>query len=272
MTTKRHEVLGKQLHATLEYTLHSLFVRGEAKYKERTAPGQIQQQFNRSLRIGDMVNCAVLEHLGYGPIEGLRKHLDNGVDYACEYFFGDWWRADESDAKALDKTRPDRRLRWFDVLPNALLLGALTQRWNDVSKICSWFDASIELEYQAGQIEDEYMQLFLCIASNLAPQPMPGIESVFAKVKACRTKRVKLLCAAWEAAIAKDQKVFDKAFKESVSQFLKQDAENAPNVSFWVALPQSTIWLIAERNDLKFPELPEQLDAAVVRRQTIGLA
>jgi hypothetical protein len=210
--------------------------------------------------------------LGYGPIDGLVAHLERGVDRAVEYFFGDWWSGDEYDARALDKSRADRELHWFGVLPNALLLGGLTGRWDDVAKICSWFDESIEMEYQAGLLEDQYMQAFLCIASSLRPQPMPGVDEMVAKVKKCRTKRPRLLCAAWEAAMAQDQKAFDKALKDSVQHFLKVDAQDVPNVCFWVALDPSLVWLIGERNGLVFPTLPEQLDAAVVRRQTIGLA
>ena len=54
--------------------------------------------------------------------------------------------------------------------------------------------------------------------------------------------------------------------------FLKSDAEDVPNPNFWVALRPSIVWLIAERNGLAFPKLTEQQDAAVVRRQTVGLA
>jgi len=272
MALKRHEILGKNLFETPEVTLDLVLVQGEERYVRRTAPGQIQQEFDRALNVGDIVFCAVLNHLGYGPIERIEFYLHRGVDRSIEYFFGDWWTHDAADARALDKSRPDRNLRWFGVLPNAMLLGGLTGRWDDVAKICSWFDATIQAEYQAGQIEDEYMQLFLCIASDLSPEPMPGIDEVLTKVKACRRRRPKLLCAAWEAAVARDQKAFDKALKASVSHFLKVDAQNVPNVSFWVALHQSIVWLIAERNGLTFPELPEQVDAAVVRRQTIGLA
>jgi hypothetical protein len=271
MVLKRHEILEKKLHATLEYTLSSI-AESESENLERTAPGKPAQQFAREWEIRTPVRCAVLEHLGYGPIENLVGRLNRGVDRAVEYYFGDWWRGDEYDSKCLDKSRADRELRWFDVLPHALLLGGLTGRWNDVAKICSWFDASIEMEYQAGMLEDAYMQLFLCIASSLSPTPMPGVEAILANVKACRTKRPRLLCAVWEAALAKDQKAFNKALKDSVSHFLKSDAEDVPNVTFWVALHPSFIWLLAERNGLAFPELPEQIDAAIVRRQTIGLA
>lgn len=271
MAINRHQVLGKELRTSVEECLR-LLAQDEATYIERTAPGQPQQQFDRELGIGDAVACAVLEHLGYGPVEDLRARLEQGVDRAVEYFFGDWWRHDEYDSLALDKSRPDRELRWFGVFPKALLLGGLTGRWDDVVKICSWFDESIQMEYQGGMLEDEYMAVFLCIASDLSPQPMPHVDEIKAEIKACRARRAKLLLTAWESAMAKDRKAFDKALKESVKHFLKHDAEDVPNVNFWVALHPSFVWLVAERNGLAFPDLPEEVDAAIVRRQTIGLA
>jgi hypothetical protein len=268
---KRYEILGKRLHNSREQFLHFL-EKGDADALARRADPRSFQQFDRELQISGIVTYAVLEHLGYGPIENLAAKLERGVDNAIEYFFGNWWVGNESDARNLDKSRPDRELRWFGVLPNLLLLGGLTGRWQDVERICSWFDASIEMEYQAGQLEDEYMQLFLGIASNLRAQPMPGVQELLAKVRTSRTKRPRLLCAAWEAAINKDQKTFDKALKESVAHFLKTGAADVPNPNFWVALDPSLVWLIAERNGLSFPKLPEKVDAAIVRRQTIGLA
>jgi hypothetical protein len=268
---KRHQILRKKLHTSRKVCLE-VMASYEPKYATRTARGQPQQQFEREMAIGRAVVYAVLEHLGYGPVEDLTAHLDRGMDRSLEYFFGDWWVGDEDDARALDKSRSDRALRWFGVLPKALLLGGLTGRWDDVAKICSWFDESVEVEYHGGLVADEYMLMFLCIASSLSPQPMPGVDGMVAKVKACRSRRPKLLCALWEATLAKDQKAFDKALRDSVQHFLKVHAQNVPNVTFWVALHPSIIWLMAERDGLEFPELPEEIDAAIVRRQTIGLA
>jgi hypothetical protein len=141
-----------------------------------------------------------------------------------------------------------------------------------LSRICAWFDDTVQLEYRGGLNEDADMILYLCIAASMSQTPPADLEAMLAYVKSGRARRPKLLCAAWEAARGTDQKTFDKSFKSSVQQFIKSDAEDAPNPYFWVAVRQSFVWLLAEHNGLAFPELTEQLDAAVVRRQTIGLA
>ena len=268
---KRHQILGNNLRISLEKCL-GFIDEDDRDAKELIAAGKHGQQDNRALLISGSLLRPVLEHLGYGPIESVRQRLDEGMDEAVEYFCGDWWKAHKSDAIALDKSRRNRDLEWYKVLADAMLIGGLTSRWEDLAKICNWFDATIEVEYQGGQIEDEYMQLFLCMASSLRPDPIPGIESLLAKVKSCRAKRPKLLCNLWEAALAKDQMAFDKALHQSVTHFLKVDARDVSNPVFWVARHVSFLWLLAERNGLQFPDLPEKLEAAVIRRQTIGLA
>jgi hypothetical protein len=113
-----------------------------------------------------------------------------------------------------------------------LFLAALVNRWDELAQIGSWFDATIEPEYQAGQCEDEYMLLFVCIAGSLSPQPMKGASRLMARVKKCRAKRPRLLCAAWEAANASDQPAFNKAFPETVQQFLSKP-EGGSSISGW---------------------------------------
>ena len=224
-----------------------------------------------SARIRQKLLYPALRHLGFGPIgiDDVRKEIDHGVDLAVEYFHGTWWYTDEisddrDSLKAMDKKRP-----WYEALTSSLFLAGLVGRWDDIGKIGSWFDATIEPEYQAGQIEDEYMQLFICIAGSLSPQPMEGAAELLAKVKKCRTKRPRLLCAAWEAANAADQAAFDKAFPETVKHFLSKP--EGGQVYDWVAIDQSSVWLIAEHRGLTLPPLSEKLQAAVVTRQSVGL-
>lgn len=235
------------------------------------AGNRSQFGFRQSLILASL-HYPVLEHLGYGPIEGLRQRLDEGMDAAVDYFFGDWWRADPEDAKVFGKPGLDHDWLRFDALPTAMLIGGLTGRWNDVENICTQFVADVSWRRLANQIDGQWPQLFQCMVSNLLPEPIPRIQSVLARVKSDGNKRTRLLCAAWEAAVAGDQKTFDKSLKESVRHFLKMDARDVPNTTYWVAQHQSLVWLIAERNGLQFPTLPAELDAAVIRRQTTGLA
>ncbi|MCU0873957.1 MAG: hypothetical protein MUE50_16595 [Pirellulaceae bacterium] len=160
-------------------------------------------------------------------------------------------------------------MMWYDELQDGLLLGALTGRWDDVRRICSWFKPGLTVENQFELKGYEHQQLFFAIALSLRDDPPPETEAIFASVRGCKAKRTRLLCAVWDAAVAKDQRAFDKALKESVAHFLKTDAQDVPNVCFWVALNASFVWLFAEWNGLRFPALPPKLEAAVVRRETV---
>lgn len=255
----------------------------------------------RAHQIQQALFYPALRQLGFGPISDqlIRRESSRGMDRAVEYFTGNWWHVEEIDklptelldllqlrkpmqgisptresrldeiSKQMDKSRKDRELKWYDALTGALFLGGLLNRWDDLAKICAWFDGSIEREYQAGTLEDEYMQLFVCIAGSLSPQPMAGAEGLLATVKKCRLKRTRSLCAAWEAAIASNQPAFDKAFKETVNHFLSKPEDG--QLYDWVAIHQSAVLFIAEHRGLKCPSLTDKERAAVVTRQSAGI-
>jgi hypothetical protein len=241
-----------------------------------------------SVAIRDKLLYSIFKHLGFDYVttKEIREEVEQGVDMAVRYFDDKWWRPEhmdkgnfseaelaaytEANREGLDKANPHRYLRWFTAFTSALFLAGLSGRWHDLSKICSWFEATIEPEYTAGQLEDEYMQLFICIAASLRPEPMPGADKLLAKIKKCRTKRPRLLCAAWEAANAADQAAFDRAFPETVKHFLSKPEDG--DLDKWVAIDQSSVWFIAEHRGLKLPPLSEKEQAAVVTRESAGLA
>ena len=290
MTQRNYEMLGRKwcYNKPLPQLLERLL---ETDARFTNAPDSV----TRSAQIRDKLMYPALQHLGFGRIECVLQQIEGAVDLALDFFLGAWWYPDsirclapdefsrfglndpaqlekriDAVARTRDKSRPDRELVWYTAYRSALFLAGLAGRWDHLAKIGSWFDATIEPEYQAGQIEDEYMQLFVCIAGSLAPQPMAGAEELLAKVKKCRTKRPRLLCAAWEAANAADQVAFNKAFPETVNHFLsKPEGGQAYD---WLAIDQSSVWLIAEHRGLTFPPLSEKQQAAVVTRQSVGLA
>lgn len=266
MAEKNCELLNRELHISVEEFM--AWIRNE----EAQFPDSSVLQWPHTIRkfsIMYKLMFVAFEHLGYGPIEGLQQHMKDGADQAVEFFTTDWWRANNDDQILMDKhgSAPD----WFDPFCHGVLLTALAQRWDDVARICGWLDANVQPEFTAGNLEEAVFQLFICIGASLRAEPMPGVEDLLAKVKECPRKRPLLLCAAWEAALAKDQAAFNKAFKESVTNFLSTSKSvNSTNPIHWVAVFQSIIWLIAEKNGLSFPPLSPKLSAAVVTRKSVG--
>ena len=96
MTKKRHEILGRNLFSPLENLLANS-ERRFAEFPETIAPGQPSQSDKRHSHLESCVSLALLDHLGYGPIENLDGRLNYGMDWAVEYFFSDWDR-DEREA------------------------------------------------------------------------------------------------------------------------------------------------------------------------------
>ena len=95
------------------------------------------------------------------------------------------------------------------------------------------------------------------------------MEVLLADAKKCRQKRLRDMIAAWEAAVAGDQAAFDKAFTAALKSFVKR--KDDPSEYLGVALDETVIWLIAKKNGLRFPNMPDKLKAAVMTRESLKL-
>lgn len=170
-----------------------------------------------------------------------------------------------------DESREDRALIWLNPYSDSLFLCGITGRWKDASRISDWIDEQIEIEYTAGQVADEYMFFFIYVASKLRSEPLAMESELVAAIQQGRARRPRFLLDVFHAALASDQKAFDRALTKSIAHFLKHVAEDVDNCNYWVGIVESFLWFLAEKNGLTFPSLPEKSDAAIVRRQTIGL-
>ncbi len=81
----------------------------------------------------------------------------------------------------------------------------------------------------------------------------------------------KLQLVALKQAESGSQVGFDKAIQASLRYCEKYEIEDVANFNYWVGLSQSFISCLAMKNGLVLPEMPSNLDALVVRRETIGL-
>ena len=151
------------------------------------------------------------------------------------------------------------------------MLGGLTNRWADVEKICQWFDEAFDNKFQGGFITDENELFLLCMTFHTSGRKLSCLDEMIATVRNSKSKRTRLLCAAWEAAVAKDQAAFDRAFAEGLKIFVAKEMDDGPNFMLWMAVKDTAVWAIAERNGLRFPKLNDKCEAVVIRRETIGL-
>ncbi len=267
---KRYTVLGCKLNAPA--------ARWAAQYKKDFLglggypPGWNPQR----VREDDIITCLgmlALHHLGYKiPVESA-EWLGRGFDVVVDYFCGDWWRGHPDAARAMDKARKRRELRWFNAFSIGLLLGLLSERWEDVAAICDWVEPGLKAEpllVDTEEVELDLSHVYLSVAASFRSNPMIGLTALEKQLRASKNPRPRFLFQAWEAARAGNQTVFEEAFVMSLAHFTAL-AGSGPTPIHWVATHQSVIGLAAMRLGVALPRLPQKLDALVITRASLGL-
>lgn len=216
----------------------------------------------------DMITMA---HLGFDIPVSVQQRLNEGFDVAVDYFVGEWWKDDETSKQRMDKTSDEFEPCWFNAFSTGLLLGLLSQRWDDVARICDWVDAELNTEYLGDDIEEQLVHLYKSIAAGLRDKPMRGIEQLEAKIKKSRKLRPKLLFQAWDAARNKNQAAFDETFIKSLEHFASTEGTGVIATD-WVAPHHSVVGLAARRYGMKWPELPPKLEAVLLSPESLGIA
>lgn len=249
---------------------------------------------HRSTHIRTLLSYPCWKHMGFVELPNVTPELEEGLSLVEDYFHGDWWTEESvrrverespellrlsgsytverilgMNIQQMDRSHPECLFRWRDELRSGIVFGGLLGEWDKVAHICSALDAQVQPEYTAGTVVYEYFQWYLCVAGRLSGQWSEGMDAHLADVKQCRQKRLRDVVAAWEAAANGDQAAFDKAFPAAVKSFVKK--KDDPSDFHWVALDETVIWLIASKHGLSFPDMPDNLKAAVMTRESVGL-
>lgn len=269
-------------HATLGCTL-SFFEDNMAENLARRFlglgdyPPQESSYYFRKDDIWHAVNALSLHHLGFELTKPPEFFLERGFDVAVDYFCGDWWNDDEDAQEFLDKTTHRDNLEWVTEFTHSLLLGLLSERWDDVSRICSWVEADLVPEYMGGFFEPELVHVYRSIAAGLRSSPMPGLDMVERQILNCRLERPKVLFRAWQAARARDQSQFEKAFVDAVAHFGRYfDPEHSERCDYaapfdWIAPHHSVVAMAAVRLGMRLPQLTPKQEAWIMTRESLGL-
>lgn len=236
----------------------------EEKSEEKT-------NYSLTSAIYNVVYILCIKHLEFPEAIAPEPYIQQGGEIALDFFFGNWWQ----EAKAyegLSEPEKNQALSWSEPFIHGMLFLMLLQRWDDLSKLCSWLDSDIEID-DTPDVEKEVLLVIKLVASSQLPEPMAGLEEIRTDINNCRLKQPKLLLKIWDAIEAMDQKEFEKTMKESLTHYLKSvDAYIKKGVfKCCVAEFQTVLCLIALKKGLAFPKLPEKLAAALVTRETLGL-
>jgi len=202
-----------------------------------------------------------MQHYQFAGAPEVLDHLDQGIDLAVSYFergkYGTLW----SGA--------------VEAFVGGLLLAMLTERWQDVGRLCE--AAKPQIATRKGRISDDppvqYAQFFLVLASHFRKRPFRGLKGIEESIAKGRPKRPRLLLKAWRAVRDQDQSGFNVVFQAMLDKFEPFPLENysANEIPRRLAFAESIIHLAALRSGLKCPTLSQSLLDLLVTPETIGL-
>lgn len=209
------------------------------------------------------------KHLEFPRAIDPERYMQQGMDAALDYFFGNWWQEGKRHVRLSDSEK-NKELWWFDPFIHGMLFMLLLQQWENLTKLCSWLNADYEIEDTE---EKEILIVFKLVASSLSPEPTNGLEDVRESINKLRLKKSKLLLNIWDAIEAKDQKKYEQSMEESLTLYLESVDPyiKKGKIQYCVGELQTVLCLIALKKGLAFPKLPEKLAAALVTRETLGL-
>ena len=267
MNTNYENAIGR-LRSSFE-DLCTLLERKEKRNEECSQRSGYSRQMAKADLVSTPCTFSILSHYGF-PVEKLNERTSSGIQAAKNYFFTDWWKDDIDDREYMDRTNPER-LVWNGVFRHGLFLATLRQDWQAVAKLASYFDDTLIEGILEADMTDSVDLLLLDAAGRIAGD-VPYSQGVVRQLIADQgSKRGKAMLAAMDAVEAGDEAGLKKSLTEEVKLFLKHDAEDVPNVMYWVDAHGSIVAAMAQRAGLQLPSLTPKRAAAIVTHESVGL-
>ena len=162
-------------------------------------------------------NCLVLEYFFLDQMEEAANAMDRVLDYAEDYFFGDW--RDRVPSGNHKDQPPSWRYQaihslWCMELTTSLVWCACRGDWQRAKKFATYPCDEIQLDPDQSP-ENRAWLLYLC---GVLTGRTEGETAVYvASIEGGKRKREKLLLAFLQAILGSD----DSGLKEAVAQYLK---------------------------------------------------
>lgn len=142
-----------------------------------------------------------------------------------------------------------------------LLMCQVTGDDKNFKKVCAFVPPAIA----ASRLRDSscpplpYAQLWMVIASEFRPEPIPRVKSLEKEVAGSRSKRSKFLLSAWKAIAAKDAPTFSSSIADSLKEFDEHpDPNRMPDFRGQIAIAESVLCNLAKQRGIEV-DLPIEL-------------
>lgn len=232
------------------------------------------------IRVEDVylaLEIVAARHLELPGAHEAQPFVTRGFNCALHCFLEDWEIDDDPGGSdfVIAKQKRNPRVWWFAPYSRGLILGLLSEHWDDVARLCSWPWAGLAPQHSGinVELEDEVALMYIIISSAFRKEPLRGLEKLCAKVRKCRTKRPRLLISLWDAFVEGDQAAFDKALEQSLRHHASglRLSNRDWRLAERLALVQTAICTAAVRRGMQLPDLPEELSAYLITRRSIGI-
>jgi hypothetical protein len=240
---KNHELLGMRLTYDMRENVSAII-------------SQWNPAFWQDISVNNAKELACRAHLGYAKGKQVGRIVEEGADWAVEYF-----RKGET-----------RKFGWYKLFFHGLLLCLILNDRARIERLCQWARPTRKPDYNP--ILPDEMQLFcLCVASLFQKNPAPGFESLAAKVAATRNKEIRLLSRAFDAVRKSDPIAFEKAILECI-KFQQTKPRPEPDAYFmedWLPLHANLVYLAGLQSGLKAPKYPAKVSAYLMTPESVGI-
>ncbi len=193
-----------------------------------------------------------MQHLEFAGAPTGDDFINRGARIAVRYF--------QAESR---RSKPFASDWCVDELLRGLLLNMLSSHWDDLAKICEALKPALATS-KARQSDDpprELAKFLLILASHFRKKPIRGIAAMIEDIRKSRKPHPKLLLNAWEALEAGKQSAYEKALRESLEFTLEHhpEATGFYELRHFLAWPESLLVLVAAREGLSYPKVPENL-------------
>ncbi len=239
---------------------------------ERYSP-EDDQRGCRRVDIFTYTNLALLHHFQVDNVPG-----KNGVHFAeraialsMDYFWGDWRNRYLYQGKKVeiwDAKTCRERLEWFDVYRESIFCASALGDDKALDRLFTWAD--IDLSHDEGswyysQAENDFYILVALTMRGIKPKEQKKLR---VQINSARTNRPKLWLEGFDAILENNVSDFLEALEAIFKNHLQKEyrPNNPPRC---VMFEGTLLWRLAQRENMKLPELSEHIGDRIVRKESL---